>query len=156
MKTKPRLDYLFEADFADGTTYIQGADDESLFHEKDAEGNGPSAYQDVQDRMDEVIRFHLVGKGNRYSVDLTDGHFEVNGVAFWIERPPLPLTNIELLFLRYTNIESKVESTMQKTGLWGKLKEVERAHYVDRYVIGFRALLGKVEVTYQIAVMGAK
>ncbi len=156
MKTKPRLDYLFEADFTDGTTYFQGADDESLNHPKDADGNCPSSYKDVLDRADDVKRFHLVGKGNRYTVDLSDGHFEANGASFFIDRPSIPLTNIKLWYLRYVNIDSKVQSTMQTNGLWGRMKELSRAHYVERYVIGFTGLIGKNEVNYSIAITGGK
>ncbi len=156
MKTKPRLDYLFEADFNDGTTYYQGADDESLYHDKDKDGNGPSSYRDVLDRIQDVQRFHLIGNKTRYTVDLSDGHFEIDGAPFIVERPSIPLTDLKLFFLRYNNVESTAETTMQKNGLWSQLKEVGRSHYVDRYVIGFTAMAGAKEVNYSIAIMGDK
>lgn len=150
MKTKPRLDYLFEADFVDGTTYFQGNDDESINHA------GKSAYTDVRERMGEVKRFHLVGNGDRYTVDLTDGHFEINQVPFNVERRDLPLTDIKLRFLRYTNVESTVQATSDDKGVfnWRGSKEVARSHYVDRYVIGFTALQGGEEIEQSIAIRG--
>lgn len=156
MKTKPKLDYLFEADFANGTTYYQGGDDESLTQPADAEGNIPSAYRDIQDRMDEVTRFHLVGPAGRYTVDLTDGHFEVNGVPFYVERPDVPITDIQLQYLRYTNIDSTIEATADKAGIFNfkAAKEVRRAHYVSRYVIGFTAKVGAKEISHAIAIRG--
>lgn len=158
MRTKPKLNYLFEADFADGTTYHQGADDESINHPPDAEGNGPSAFRDVQDRMDEVKRFHLVHTetGTRYTVDLTDGHFEVNGVPFFIERKDLPYSDVKLFYLRYTNVDSTVQATANKKGLfnWKKAQEINRAHYVARYVIGYTAQQAGKEINQSIAIAG--
>ncbi len=67
----------FEADFKDNTTYIQGADDVSI----DTEGR--NAFYDILQRMDDVVQFHLIKDDNtRYTVDLRDGHFEINGIAF--------------------------------------------------------------------------
>lgn len=145
MKTTPRLDYLFEADFSDGTTYYQGVDDESLAHPKDAKGNGPAAYRDVLDRLDEVLRFRLVGPAGRYEVDLTNGLFSVNGISFYIERPDIPLTDITLKYLRYVN----VESTRNERG-----RETDRKHYVSRYVLGYTAKQGAKEVSHCIAIKG--
>lgn len=157
MKTKPKLDYLFVADFSDGTSYVQGPDDESLFHPKDAEGNGPNAYRDVCDRMEDVVRFHLEGNGHRYTVDLTDGHFEIDGTPFIVERKDLPISDMRLVYLRYTNVESVVEATANADGLfnWRKGKEVSRAHYVSRYVIGFTANQAGEEIEQTIAIKGA-
>lgn len=144
MKTKPKLEYLFEADFADGTTYHQGADDESLTHPKDSDGNGPSAYRDVQDRLSDVVKFRLFNNDHVYQVDLTDGHFEVDGAPFELEHL-FEFKNIQLIYGRFVNVKSTLQAG----------KELSRAHYVDRYVIGFSAFEGAKEVEHTIAIRGA-
>lgn len=73
MALKPQLDYLFGAQFSDGSEYHQNADDTSVT------GAG-SAFSDLVPRLEEITLFQLEGRGNRYLVDLRDGHFEVNGV----------------------------------------------------------------------------
>jgi hypothetical protein len=68
--------YLFEADFSDGTTYIQGDADQSI------DTPGKNCFYDVLNRLHDVVAFHLVGEGHRYSVNLLDGHFEIDGLRF--------------------------------------------------------------------------
>lgn len=91
MKSKPVLTYLWEADFTDGTTLHQTADDQSSKYPPDENGNGPSAFIEVEERITEVVRFHLVGPSGRWTVDLQDGHFEHNGRPFWVSQS-LPVT----------------------------------------------------------------
>lgn len=67
------MKYLFTVQYRDGSTYEQSPDDKSQT------GKG-SAYGDV--RRDEVLRFSLRGNGHVYTVDLSDGHFEVDGTPF--------------------------------------------------------------------------
>ena len=67
------MKYLFEVEYKDGTFFKQNAEDVSLTDPK------RSAFFDI--KQNEVKRFTLAG-GNTFSVDLTDGHFEVNGVPF--------------------------------------------------------------------------
>lgn len=68
----------FEADFEDGTTYVQGADDSSI----DTEGK--NSFYDILQREKDVVTFRIVkDDGNTLSVNLHDGHFEVNGVPFF-------------------------------------------------------------------------
>ena len=49
-------------------------------------------------RQDDVARFTLTGDGHSYAVDLTDGHFEVDGVPFKMHEEPLK--DFRLIFFR--------------------------------------------------------
>lgn len=76
-----KLTWLFEAMFLDGSVLRQTSDDVS--------GIDPirSAYYDVLQRLDELEKFTLwevkgVILHHSVSVDLTDGHFEVDGFPF--------------------------------------------------------------------------
>lgn len=88
------MKYLFVADYADGTRYEQGPADESL---QDPKRN---AFFDIHYKPfkpeEELIRFSLVGDGHVYTVDLRDGHFEVDGVPFRVTQGPAE--NCRLLF----------------------------------------------------------
>ena len=84
------LKYLFEAKYKDGGVYTQTQEDKSILHEQG------SCYTDV--KQDELKTFTLVGAGHSYSVDLEDGHFEVDGVSFFMHE--MPLKNFRLIFWR--------------------------------------------------------
>lgn len=79
-QTIPQLAYLFEAHFLDGSMIQQTQDDRSAI---DPERR--SAFYDVAQRIDEVAYFGIWNDQHRFVVDLRDGHFEVDGVAFFAE-----------------------------------------------------------------------
>ena len=102
MPSSAPLTYLFEADFSDGTTYKQGLDDKPL------EGSG-SSFSDVMKRIDDVIVFHLarISDGQRFTVDLRDGHFECNGVTFNVGQPlPKLPDKFQLIYFRICGVQS--------------------------------------------------
>lgn len=68
------LKYLFEVEYLNGETYKQNAEDQSPTDPQ------RSCFFDV--RIEEIKRFKLVGEGREVVVDLTDGHFEVDGLSF--------------------------------------------------------------------------
>lgn len=72
----PKLEYLFVADFADGSRYFQTPADRSVFHPL-----SKSAWWDVDQRIAEVVKFTLVDIHNQHehSVHLDDGHFISDG-----------------------------------------------------------------------------
>ena len=79
------LPYLFEVEYADGTTFEQNPGDVS------ATVPGGSAFSDV--RIGEVTRFHLVNQeepDDVWTVDLEQGRFEHNFRPFEVEAEPLP------------------------------------------------------------------
>lgn len=90
-----KLDYLFVAEFKDGTRYYQDKRDRSL-----VEPLTRSAFYDVQQRLDEVTKFSLVGGGREHTVFLYDGHFETDGEII-VSHPSLgDLTKRRLIYFR--------------------------------------------------------
>lgn len=142
--TKPEIQFLFEADFSDGTTYHQDVDDTSLNYPPDADGNGKSAFADVMDRIEDVIRFHLVNGDQRTTVDLTNGLFAVNGQV--VELHDCELTSpLKLVYYRKVRVEKDVSA---------KGEESNHRHYIASYHIGWQ-MLGKdgKNVTHVLAVV---
>src|SRR3990167_2816987 len=84
------MKYLFEVEYKDGTFFKQNEEDVSLTDPK------RSAFFDI--KQEEVKRFTLEGNGNTFCVDLTDGHFEVNGVSFFMHDESL--TYFRLIYFR--------------------------------------------------------
>lgn len=91
-----KLRYSFTVEYKDGSTFKQNAEDVSLVDPK------RSAFFDV--RLEDVKRFHLYGGGtfikDKFTVDLTDGHFEVMGIPFFLHDSAQPLKNFKLKFFR--------------------------------------------------------
>lgn len=86
------MKYLFIAEYKDGATYAQNLQDISLTDEK------RSCFFDV--RQEDVLRFFLTGGDNVFCVDLSDGHFEVNEVPFFMHDAGLGLKDFRLIFYR--------------------------------------------------------
>ena len=86
------LKYLFIAEYKDGTSYEQTPEDISKTDEK------RSCFFDV--KQDEVLRFYLVSAENVFCVDLSDGHFEVNDVPFFMHDVGEGLKDFRLIFYR--------------------------------------------------------
>ncbi len=95
MPLPAHLDYLFIADFKDGTRIYQDKRDCSRI-----EPLTRSAFWDVQQRIAEVIRFTLgsVDGQRLHFVDLRDGHFETDGEI--ILNPYGALTDYRLVYFR--------------------------------------------------------
>jgi len=95
------MKYLFEAEFLDGTKYKQNKLDSSVKwpavpNEKGIL-QGKNCMSDIQEDVDKfnIERFTLIEQalfGRKYTVDLTDGHFEIDGVKIDVEgEKPLPI-----------------------------------------------------------------
>ncbi len=98
--------YGFTATFADGTQIEHdpnGSYDSKLFEKK-------TLFTDVQHKEKEskLISFVVHNDTLSWGVDLQDGHFEINGVAFWQHRPDLtPYKDFRII---YTNTTQRVIS----------------------------------------------
>ena len=102
-----KLKYLFKATFKDGRTLEQTPEDVSTKDE------ARSAFRDVMDEAEQgnrVIRFELTEPKmfpDTYAVDLTDGHFEINGKRIEVgEQLPVNPQDIHLrliYFRRHTH-----------------------------------------------------
>ena len=115
---QPRLSYLFEARFKDGTTYFQPPTDVSVEHPLTR-----SAFYDVVQRLSEVDVFTLRGCGRVHSVHLIDGHFVTDDQI--LHSPHGQLTNYRLIYFR----------RMQVVSVGGQHKRPE----VIAYFIGWQA-----------------
>jgi len=115
------MKYIFKAEFLDGTSYTQNHEDIPLA----GLGHG-SCFSDIQERVrnGEVTKFTLTGDGQVHSVDLTDGHFEVNGVPFDCasEHTRPPLSNFRVIYLRRSR--RYVKQHIEVREIDGKLQPV--------------------------------
>lgn len=92
------LDYLFVAETNDGIIEQDQLDESQIVR-------GKSRFYDVLQAH--VKKFSLVGKGHIFSIDLTDGHYEIDGKTFYTKTPP---TNSELKLIYYRQVEQKITS----------------------------------------------
>lgn len=117
------LKYLFQATYKDGSIYKQNKEDRSLHH---AHG---SSYTDV--KQDQLKSFFLFDNKNTFSVNLEDGHFEVNGVPFFMHANDA-LKNYRLIYFR--NVQQHL--TMQIKDR----KEISREQTQGRiiYLLGWQ------------------
>jgi hypothetical protein len=79
------LKYIFEVHYKDGTTYKSTQQDVSQLHEYG------SCFTDV--KIEEVEVFFLFNNDHCYSVNLNDGHFEVDKVPFIMHKPHKKVKN---------------------------------------------------------------
>lgn len=86
------LDYLFVAELADGSIYKQSPDDKARFHD------WGSSFTDIADQK--IRRFSLIGKGHIYTIDLVDGHLEVDGNKLYPPKEVLPGADLKLIYFR--------------------------------------------------------
>lgn len=127
------LKYLYTATYEDGSTYVQTADDKSIF-----EPDTRSCFTDVLRLAEKkrLISFVLKqitedgSKGDEYGVDLRDGHFEINGVAFRMHE--YPISDIKLVYFR----QHKVDFLQSRTA------DTEISHNVV-YRMGWQATVTK-------------
>lgn len=92
---------LFVATFADGSQIFQTSDDKSLT-------GGANCYSDViaYEKQSKLISFVIRNEETSFGVDLQDGHFEANGIPFFMHRydhHEKDLTEFRLIWFRTTS-----------------------------------------------------
>lgn len=114
-----KLDFLFVAETYTGEIIRQSENDLSTRYP------GRSSFYDVL--QEKIKRFSVVGKGMIFTVDLTDGHYEINGKTMYSKLPP-GKCNLELIYYR---------QVQQRLGIGpdGKQKFLP----IVRYFIGWQA-----------------
>jgi hypothetical protein len=97
--------HLFVAEYKDGEQYEQGQLDQSL-QDENKNAFYDIFYQPIKPLAD-LIRFSLIGKYHKYTVDLTDGHFEIDGVPFKQHEEDF-LTDFRLIYFRRHQVDTVV------------------------------------------------
>lgn len=141
---KTVLKYLFEAEYYDGTTYNQTPEDQSKLDEKKSE------FYDVLNSGKVVKRFSLIGEGNKISVDLSTGLFEVNGLPLLLESDKLPTLpdKFELIFYRQWTREQNI--TYEKRS--GNIVNRSEGAAFCEYFIGWQCLIAGKNYQQKMAI----
>jgi hypothetical protein len=90
-----KLKYLFKVIYKDESQYFQNNYDKAVIKETG------SSFSDVI--IENVKQFILYGDNKIFLVDLTDGHFEINGQPFFMHNLNENLENFRLIFWRVVN-----------------------------------------------------
>lgn len=125
------LKYLFHVVYRDGTTYTQNEEDKSII-----DPDKRSCFFDV--KQEDVKTFTLTSNDHTYSVDLDDGHFEIDGVR--IELNPegkLLLKDLRLIFWR--NRTHLMNVTYENKS--GEVVGSEELALLTRYRLGWQTTI---------------
>jgi len=93
------LKYLFVAQFNDGTFIYQTPDDVSALEP------GRSQFYDVLQKEKDIVAFALFGDGHQYTVNLEYGHFEIDGIPFFLYNEPIENRRL-IFFRRHTHVSN--------------------------------------------------
>lgn len=108
------LPFLFQANFRTGDFIQQTHADESPITP------GKNCFYDVKQRIDDVASFGFFSDEhpNTYAVDLSDGHFEINGVQFTAQDPSLKASDAKpvyrLVYFKQNRIDRDSTTTQTK------------------------------------------
>ena len=114
-----KLEFLFIAETYDGQIIPQTANDISPLDPT------KSSFYDVLQHK--IKRFSLHGKGMIFTIDLTDGHYEVNGNIVHTKRPP---GKCELRLIYYRQVQQRMSIATDGA---------EKLMPIVRYFIGWQA-----------------
>lgn len=126
------LEFLFVAETYNGQFIYQMGNDISV---KDPT---KSSFYDVL--QEKIKRFSLIGKGMTFTVDLTDGHYEVNGNAIYTKLPP---AKCELQLIYYRQVQQRLGIGPDGT---------QKMQPVVRYFIGWKANLRGKNYKFELGV----
>jgi hypothetical protein len=132
------LKYLFTTEYENGEVFKQTPDDISQTDSK------RSAFYDVLNSGKKPIRFWIEGKGllkDKYLVDLTDGHFEINGKSIVLDEFIYP--EYRLIFFRQHQHDQVIDL---KTN-----ERKETAHRI-KYFIGWQTTFKRKNIKRLIGV----
>jgi hypothetical protein len=136
----PTFKYLFEAHLIDGTIIQQSPDDVSHVDPNQ------SSFYDVIQQHDQIEAFGLYSDEDiaTYVVDLTDGHFEVNGHSFNAHDPQVVLpkdTIYRLIYFRRNNVHFAANA-----------EGVDQLAHEITYFIGWQATINGINQQQTISV----
>lgn len=131
--TMPKLNYLFIAEYIDGTLFKQTPEDISTIDPL------RNCYYDVLQSGKKIRRFSVVGKGNQITVDLGNGVFYVNGLPVLLESEKLPCLpdKFELIWFHRVNQSINITGEVQEDL---SIKETKREPQPEHreYFIGWK------------------
>lgn len=152
---KPILTYFFEAEYEDGSIYTQNKDDASVkfppIRDENGDLQGKSCFTDVLDdiKHKKLVKFSLIGKGNRITVNLANGLFTINGLQVLLESIKLPiLPEFEIVYYRQRSEDQNLTFS-NKTG--ELLDETITGSFIE-YFIGWKCMIAGKEYQQKIAV----
>jgi hypothetical protein len=132
IKAPYKLEFLFVAETYDGQIIRQAENDISPLDPT------KSSFYDVLQHK--IKRFSLVGKGMLFTVDLTDGHYEVNGNIMYTKRPP---GKCKLRLVYYRQIQ-------QRLGIGPDGSQ--KMQPIVRYFIGWQATFRGKNYNFELGV----
>ena len=126
------LEYLFIAETHNGMLIKQDQEDKPRY-----QSHG-STFSDVL--KENVKKFSLVGKGHVFTVDLQDGHFEVDGRILYTQLPP-EKADLRLIYYRQTQqtMTASIDGNSSPTT-------------VIRYYIGWQCTVKGKNYKYELGV----
>jgi hypothetical protein len=137
--TKPALDWLFVAFFANGDTIKQTQEDKS------ATEPNRSAHYDVRMRNEDkhdlvAFELHHIDGDKIVTVDLTTGAFMANGIPMHLhnqnfEPDKYPL---ELVYFKETRVDQDIKAIVQDDMTVKEERIGQPRHYINRYFIGWK------------------
>lgn len=141
-----QLKYLFVAVFEDGTIIRQTPDDRSSI---DPEKR--SQFYDVLQANKRIVKFSLVGEGNKIGVDLITGIFNINGIDVLLESDKLPTIpeQFDLIFYRQRTEHFNItyDKPSQKV-----LSVAQNNDNFCEYFIGWKCTINGKEYKQKLAV----
>lgn len=136
------LKYLFQATYKDGSHYLQNPEDTSVTR---PEHECKSSFTDV--RVDDVKVFFISNEEHTYSVNLEDGHFEIDGLPFY-QHEDEHLHDFKLIYKRNVKHSQDFKMTLgnkiaeegeNKTFEVAQQEAVGEPNIVRSYIIGWEA-----------------
>lgn len=149
---KYQLQYLFEAEYKDGTIYRQNPQDHSVkfppIQDEHGEWQGKSCFTDVTEdaQNHKIKKFSIIGKGNTITVNLENGLFEINGLPVLLEEEKLPMLpeHFELIYYRQVSVSQNIT--------YGDVTVLEDGGIFVEYFIGWKCNIGGREYKQKLAV----
>lgn len=123
--------FLFTAEFADGTVYHQNEQDKSIY-------GGANCFSDIQGKK--IRKFIMHGGGQIYTLDLVFGSLTINdNPPIWPPDEVYPGMPMKLIYQRITQdrITNTVQAQKSRGLLFWKPVEVKTSKFIEGYIIGY-------------------
>lgn len=138
------LQYLFIAEFEDGSTFEQTPQDKSTI---DPDRN---CYYDVLQSGKNIIKFSLIGKGNTFSVNLKTGLFTINGVEVILESEKLPTLPEKFNLIWYHQVTRDLNVTYELKS--GAIQETKELPEFREYFIGWECEIAGIPYKQKLGI----